>query len=37
MQLMSKHDELLNPYTKYVTDTVENNGLYKAMEKFELI
>lgn len=34
---MKKHDPVLDPYTEYVTDTVENDGVYKAMEHYGLI
>lgn len=31
------HDPVLDPYTEYVTDTVENDGLMKAMAHYGLI
>ncbi|MCQ2508083.1 MAG: Cof-type HAD-IIB family hydrolase, partial [Dorea sp.] len=34
---MGKHDPELEPLTEYVTDTVENDGLYKAMKHFGFI
>lgn len=34
---LGKHDEILEPYTEYVTDTVEQDGLAKAMEHYGLI
>lgn len=40
---MKKYDYLvvgsavLEPYAEYITDTVENDGLYKAMEHYGLI
>lgn len=34
---MGKHDPALDPYTEYVTDTVENDGIYKAMVHYGLI
>ena len=34
---MKKHDPVLDPYTEYVTDTVENDGVYKAMQHYGLI
>ena len=34
---MGKHDKALEPYTEYVTDTVENDGIYKAMVHYGLI
>lgn len=34
---MGKHDKVLEPYTEYVTDTVENDGIYKAMVHYGLI
>lgn len=34
---MGEHDPVLEPYAEYITDTVENDGLYKAMEHYGLI
>jgi len=34
---MGKHDAVLEPLTEYVTDTVEQDGIYKAMEHYGLI
>jgi hypothetical protein len=34
---MGRHDEVLEPYTEYITDTVENDGLYKALEHYGFI
>ena len=34
---MGKHDPVLDPYASYVTDTVENNGIWKAMKTLKLI
>lgn len=34
---MKKHDPVLDPYTEYVTNTVENDGVYKAMQHYGLI
>lgn len=34
---MGCHDEVLDQYTEYVADTVENDGIYKAMEHYGLI
>ncbi|MGN1266603.1 MAG: Cof-type HAD-IIB family hydrolase [Dorea sp.] len=34
---MKKHNPVLEPYTEYVTDTVENDGIYKAMKHYGLI
>ena len=34
---LGKHDEVLDPYTEYVTDTVEQDGVAKAMKHYELI
>jgi len=34
---LGKHDEILDPYTEYVTDTVERDGVAKAMEHYGLI
>lgn len=34
---MGKHDPVLDPYTSYVTDTVENDGIWKAMKALKLI
>lgn len=34
---LGKHDEILEPYTEYVTDTVEQDGVAKAMEHYGLI
>ena len=35
--IMGHHDPVLEPYVEYITDTVENDGLYKAMEHYGLI
>lgn len=35
--IMGKHDPVLEPYAEYITDTVEHDGLYKAMEHYGLI
>lgn len=34
---LGNHDKILDPYTEYVTDTVENDGVAKAMEHYGLI
>ncbi|MDO5410405.1 MAG: Cof-type HAD-IIB family hydrolase [Lachnospiraceae bacterium] len=34
---MKEHDPVLDPYTSYVTDTVENDGIEKAMKALKLI
>lgn len=34
---MGDHDPVLEPYTEYITDTVENDGIYKAMKHYGLI
>lgn len=34
---LGHHDPVLDPYTEYVTDTVENDGLAKAMRHYGLI
>ena len=34
---MGHHDPVLESYAGYITDTVENDGLYKAMEHYGLI
>lgn len=34
---MGAHNPVLEPYTEYIADTVENDGLYKAMEHYGLI
>ena len=34
---MKEHDPVLDPYTSYVTDTVENDGIWKAMKVLKLI
>jgi Cof subfamily protein (haloacid dehalogenase superfamily) len=34
---MKKHDVELEEYATYITDTVENDGVYKAMKHFGLI
>lgn len=34
---MGKHDAMLDPMTEYVTDTVERDGIYKALEHYGLI
>lgn len=34
---MGKHDAVLEPYTEYITDTVENDGIYKALKYYKLI
>ena len=35
--IMGHHDLVLEPYAEYITDTVEDDGLYKAMEHYGLI
>ena len=35
--IMGHHEPHLEPYAEYITDTVENDGLYKAMEHYGLI
>ena len=35
--IMGHHDPVLELYAEYITDTVENDGLYKAMEHYGLI
>lgn len=35
--VMGCHDKVLDPYAEYVTDTVENDGIYKAMKHYGLI
>ena len=34
---MGCHDHVLDPYTEFVTDTAENDGIYKAMKHYGLI
>lgn len=34
---MKDHDPVLDTYTEYVTDSVENDGIYKAMKYYKLI
>ena len=34
---MGKHDDVLTPHASYITETVENDGLYLAMVKLGLI
>lgn len=34
---MGEHDPVLEPYAEYITDTVEKDGLVKAMRHFKLI
>lgn len=34
---MGDHDRMLEPMTEYVTNTVENDGIYQALEHFHLI
>ena len=34
---MGRSDDQLKAIAAYVTDTVENDGVYKALEKYELI
>lgn len=34
---MGAHDAVLDPYTEYVTDTVENDGIKKALLHYRLI
>lgn len=34
---MGTYDPVLEPYTEYVTDTVENDGIYKAMYHYGFI
>ena len=34
---LGHHDPVLDPYTEFVTDTVENDGLMKAMAHYGLI
>ena len=34
---MKDHDPVLDPYAEYVTDTVENDGLYKALVHYGFI
>lgn len=34
---MAVHDPILDPYTSYVTDTVEQNGIWNALVKLGLI
>ena len=33
----ARHDPVLDPYTEYVTDPVENDGIRKALEHYHLI
>ena len=34
---MKDHDPVLDPHTSYVTDTVENDGIWKAMKALNLL
>ena len=34
---MKKHEKVLDPLTEYVTDTAEQDGIYKALEHYGLI
>lgn len=34
---MKEHDPILDPYTEYVTDFVEEDGIYKALKHYKLI
>lgn len=34
---MGDHDPVLEPYTEYITDTVDEDGIYKAMKYYGLI
>lgn len=34
---MGEHDPVLEPYTEYITDAVEQDGIEKAMEYYRLI
>ncbi len=34
---MKEHDPILDPYTEYVTDFVEKDGIYKALKHYKLI
>ena len=34
---MKNHDSVLEPYTEYVTDSVMNDGIEKAMKHYQLI
>ena len=34
---MGRHDPVLTPYASYITDTVENDGLYKGLQAAGLI
>ncbi len=34
---MGEHADVLEPYTEYITDTVENDGIYKAIKHCGLI
>ena len=34
---MGEHDKALDPMTEYVTDTVEKEGIRKALEHYKLI
>jgi hypothetical protein len=34
---MGHHDTMLDPLTEYVTDTVENDGVYQALEYYGLL
>ena len=34
---MKEHDSVLDPYTEYVTDSVMNDGIEKAMKHYQLI
>ena len=33
---MKEHDSVLDPYTEYVTDSVMNDGIEKAMKHYQL-
>ncbi len=35
--VMGEHDPVLEPYAEYITDTVEQDGIWKAMEHLGLI
>ena len=35
--VMGEHDPVLEPYAEYITDTVEQDGIWKAMEYLGLI
>ena len=34
---MKEHDPVLDPHIEYVTDTVDNDGIYKAMKHYGII